>query len=75
MKPHGVHRSFTKCVLFAVLPFALHQVGARSTLSPLVLGNDVPYLVVRVLGQYPEQSDGGATHILAAGCQERAQLG
>jgi len=39
------------------------------------LGNDLPYLVVRVLGQYPEQGDGGATHILTARCQERVQLG
>lgn len=48
---------------------------ARTNPSPLVLENDLPYLVVRVLGQYPEQSNGGVTHVLAARCQERAQLG
>ena len=54
---------------------ALPQVAARTTLSPPVFKNDLPYLVVRVLGQYPEQGDGGVTHILAAGYQQRAQLG
>lgn len=53
----------------------LPQVVARTTLSPLFLGNDLPYLVGRVLGQYPEQSNGGTTHVLAARGQERAQLG
>lgn len=53
----------------------LPQVVARTTPSPLFLENDLPYLVGRVLGQYPEQSNGGTTHVLAARGQERAQLG
>lgn len=52
----------------------LLQAVARTALSPRVLRDELPYLVVRVLGQYPEQGDGCALHVLAARGQERAQL-
>lgn len=62
---------FIGCFAIRVLP----QVVARTSLSPLFLGNGLPYLVGRVLGEYPEQSNGGTTHILTSRGQERAQLG
>lgn len=60
---------------FAITVLPQVVARARTTLSPLFLGNDLPYLIGWVLGEYPEQSNGGTTHVLAARGQERAQLG
>lgn len=51
------------------------QAVARTVLSLWHSGDKLPYLVMWVLGQHPEQSDSCTTRILTAGHQERAQPG
>lgn len=52
------------------------ECGQRNhPVSEAVRKDELPYLVVRVLGQDPEEGDGCAPHGLAARGQERAQLG
>lgn len=67
------HRAYQHASQDAVT--VLMQAVARTVLSLWLSGDELPYLVVWVLGQHPEQSDGCTTHILTAGHKERAQPG